>query len=447
MSLDTTVQTEPLTTAETLTQQPDARPNVDGAAGRASEGRTGAGARLPRITDEDIEACRTSEGLIRALAIMGRINTDGDAVTCPTCLKTDGLKKFKIHADGGYKHFSSGPGCWGPKGYGITLLMEGLGLGFPDAVRALVGKPTSVPVAVPDHLPAVTVNAFKAVTDPEVFAGILTYGRKAFGGEGAAAARDFYAQWHIAADIVTEFGAVYITQPDHLAEQILTRYGAERLIACGLFYLDKQDQPRSLIGKKWPVIEPGRNSRGDVTNLQFRASNEQYARYLRHKAKELPYEGNQKFINLRGVPTEAYLGCGLDRIAKLTEPTDVFWVEGFKDTMAAATMGTWSYGIPGVGYRPPKEVIDVMAKHRNVLALDGDDAGMRGVMGTPVTDKDGNIVGHTPGLAQRLHDDGLTVMVHELANGMDITDNLVLRHAASGCGCTACQDMRARLNV
>lgn len=403
--------------------------------------------RVPRLGDVDVdvarEASRTPVGLTKAFTVLGLIAADGSAVTCPVCKKTSEISKFKFFEDGGYKHFSSGAGCWGKGGTALDLLKEVHG--FPDAVRILAGKPTSVEIVVPDVLPSLEVNTFKAVTDPEVFAGVLTYGRKAFGGEGAAAARAFYGQWHIDPDVVDEFGAVVITRPEHFAESIQARFGLERLLASGLFVINKNEQPMCLVGKKWPVIEPGRDASGNITNLQFRASTEQYAKYLSHKAGDLPYEGNQKFINLRGVPDEAYLGCGLDRIAKLTERRDVLWVEGFKDTMASTTMGATAYGIPGVSFPAKPAVVDVMRPHRVVLALDGDDAGRKGVFGTPVVDVDGNVTGHTQGLIHRLSDAGLDTTWYELPESLDVTDTLVLRHAAAGCGCAECVKMRARL--
>jgi hypothetical protein len=402
---------------------------------------------VSRVNDEDIEACRSSDALVRALAIVGRLNADGSEVICPECGSTTSMGKFKIHPDGGFKHFSSGS-CWGGKGYGIDLLKRELNIDFLDSVRALVGKPTKGNVVIPTEIPNITVRSFTATPDPELLAGVLAYGKKFDNGAGVRAAHEFYAQWHIHPDVVDMGGAVYITNPGHFSEAIQHRFSLERLIASGLFVMNKNDEPMCLISKKWPVVEPGKDSNGQVTNLQFRASNDQQAKYLLHKEGKLPYEGNQKFVNLRGVPTEKYLGSGLDRIAALPEPSDVFWVEGFKDRLAAETMGAIAYSIPGVSYRPPAEVVETMRRHHNVLALDGDEAGDNGMHGIPILDEGGNLVGRKPGgLVERLVAQDLRVSVKELRKGFDITDSLVFNHAQAGCGCGECVRMRARVGI
>lgn len=400
---------------------------------------------LAKVTDEDINATRNVNALSVALSYAGLLGEN--TVACPMCGKTSelGKNKFKMFPDGGWKHFGA-DGCYGDA-IGV-LTNSSLQLSFPDAVRLLVGKPTSVVVEKPAKIVGdLTVSAFKANMDAEVYQGVLIYGRKAFNGAGVQKAIDFYAQWHIDAQVVKDSGAVYITDPKHFAEAIERRFGIERLINCGLFVVNKNDQPMCLINHKWPVVEPGKNSEGVVTNLQFRASNEQYERYLKHKRGELSYEGNQKFVNLRGVRPESYLGSGIDVIAQLPERSQVYVVEGFKDRLSAMTLGVNAYAIPGVGYRPGKEVLEVLSRHDVILSLDGDEAGLKGVYGTIVQDKDGNEISRKPGLLDYLQKHDVQTWVHPLKNDFDITDRLVQKHAQNGCECAQCNLMRTRLNA
>lgn len=391
------------------------------------------GTRLPRITDEQWTACRTPEALVRALGILGLVNADGTAVRCPNCGEVAEVgKKFKIHPDGGYKHHKHA-NCWGKGGASIDLLAgSGLGVNKADAARLLLGMPTSVEVKVPDTLPQIHVETFKATFDPEVYAGVLAYGRKAFDGEGVRAAIEHYGQWHIDPAVVEASGAVYITRPDHFAQAILAKFGAERLVACGLFVTStpknpgEEPRPLSLISKKWPLVEPARDANGTVVNLQFRASNAQYQRYLEHKDGKRPYEGSQKFLNLRGRQPGV---VNLDRIAALPPGTQIFLVEGFKDRLAAGTMRMHALGFPGTGHRPSDAELEVLRRYKVVGLFDGDTAGQSA----------------SAALVESLVSSGVEAYNHALDNDMDITDRLVEKHATSGCGCAACIELRGKL--
>ena len=427
-------------------------------------------ARPSRITEADKQATKSADALQLALAYSNRIG-DGQ-VQCPGCNEWAVLeKKFKIFPDGGYKHYGSS-GCHGDA---ITVLTaDPLRLNFIDAVCLLVGKPTRAKVDRPrGDLPTLTVSSFKATVDVEVYNGVLAYGRRAFDGAGVKAAQEFYAQWHIDPEVVARSGAVYITDPKHFAAQILDRFGRDRLVACGLFKENDKGEAYSLVSRKWPLVEPHRHpGTGDVLNMQFRASNEQYAKYLAHKAGELPYDGNQKFINLRGIPDNAYIGAGLDEIEKLPPGSTVYIVEGFKDRLASETTGAHSYGVPGVDFRPPKKICDLLARHRVIVTFDGDDAGAKGMFGTvevsdesgeTVVGKDGkplrlpnhNVPPHltvtkqtSVGMLEYLQNNGvLDISYYLLTDGMDVTDRLVAKHAKDGCACTACTAMRTRLGL
>lgn len=450
-------------------QRPAARPSGRPRPTNMAPGTRPDPIRPSRITEADKTATKSISALHRALAIARRIG-DGQ-VLCPDCNEWAQVeKKFKMFEDGGWKHFGSS-GCHGDA---IKVLQaEPLNLNFVDAVCALVGKPTRAKVDMPTgDLPPLNVATFRAKVDPEVYNGILIYGRKALDGAGVKAAQEFYGQWHIDAQAVADAGAVYITDPKHFSEAILARFGRERLIACGLFKENDQGEAYCLVSKKWPVVEPHRHpATGDVLNIQFRASNEQYAQYLRHKAGELSYDGNQKFINLRGIPPKAQIGVGLEEIDKLPPGQTVYIVEGFKDKLAARTTGAYAYGVPGVDFRPDPKICALLARHNVVVSLDGDGAGAKGIHGAvELTGPDGNPVltgegkplraanhpDHIPagctvskvvskGLLEYLREHGVTASYYQIPGGMDVTDRVIAKHAQAGCGCAACVSMRTRL--
>lgn len=425
---------------------PTARPSGP----RPRTGTPGTGANRPAKdfgSDPDVLATRSEEATKRALIIAGRAAEGG--VICPGCNKPAGPGKFKVHGDGGWKHFSS-DGCHGDA---ISVLTGTLDVGFRDAVNALVGKPTSVKIEVPDTLPDLPMfKAFRAKIDIEVYNGILIYGQKT---GGVAAAQEFYGRWHIAPEVVEASGAVMITDPKHFRENILARFGIERLVACGLFVISNNpklsDDRRQvcLLNEKWPVAEPHRHPlSGDVLNIQFRASHEQYGRYLQHKAGALPFEGNQKFVNLKGAPPAAQVGAGLDLIDKLEPGQEVRVVEGFKDALAARTMGRNAYGIPGVDYRPADKICQLLARHRVVVALDGDEAGQEGALGKfEIDEATGKTRMVKEGLLPYLQRKGVgNVTPQLLPDGRDVTDLLVEWYATGRaperggvpCGCATC---------
>lgn len=392
-------------------------------------------------------AATKNEGATRkALAIAGFISAD--VVVCPTCRQPAPRGKFKIHPDGGWKHFTS---C-GAHGDAVSVL-QSVGITTGDAVRVLNGLPTRTEIAVPEDV-AAAAAAFvgvKSKIDLDVFNGILVYGRKT---GGVQAAQEFYATWHISPDAVEALGAVYITDPQHFATTIQERFGLDRLIECGLFVQTKHG-PYCLISEAFPVVEPHRHpATGDVLYMQLRGSHAQHQRYLEHKAdpKAFPYKGREKFISLRGAPTSAQIGCGLDLIEKLPAGSAVHLVEGFKDGLAAATMGMHPYAIAGVSTRPTEKICQLLARHTVFVTTDGDEAGRNARDGVDKVDDQGNVIGRSEGLVEYLRRHGVDARPQNIGrpeHELDVTDFLVAGHASgrfnngTPCTCSTCATMRA----
>jgi 5S rRNA maturation endonuclease (ribonuclease M5) len=366
------------------------------------------------------ELGKNSQALMLALTLAGKVNEDATVVLCPKCGKSAQVgKKFKMFPDGGWKHFSS-DGCFGDA---HTVLVEH-GISFPDAVRFLAGQKTRSPIERPEKVLQLQVSKFEAVYDPEVFAGVLIYGRKT---GGVQAAQEFYSQWHISPEAVSESGAVVITDAKHFTNAALERFGPERLRNSGLF-VETVHGLRSLVGGSFPVVEPHLDPVTSVpTYMQFRASTAQAVKHAEHKAGRAPYAGSEKFLSVRGTGKESQIGMGLPHLLTLPTDSEVFIVEGFKDLLAARTLGVQAYAVPGVSFRPPESVVEILKRFRVVVALDGDDAG---------TD-------NRDALAALLESKGVRARTHTITDGHDVADKLVLRHAKDGCRCDACSAMTA----
>lgn len=391
--------------------------------------------------EADLERTRTDAACRLALAIAHRITDEG--ILCPKCAKLAPKGKFKIHADGGWKHFGS-EGCAGD----AVKVLQLAGIGTGDAVRVLLGQPTRTSIEIPDNA-AELAAAFVGVKSKihiDVFNGVLIYGQKTGGVE---AAQEFYGAWHISPEVVAASGAVLIKDPKHFKDAILKRFGEEKLLECGLFTRTDRGDLYCLVNDRFPVIEPHRHpATGDVLYMQFRGSHAQYQRYLDHKAGKREYKGSEKIISLRGAPKSAQVGTSLHLIEQLPPGSDVHIVEGFKDDLAARTLGLNSYGLPGVGVFPPEKICQLLARHNVFVAFDGDEAGQEGMTGKVETLEDGTQKVVSEGLLAYLARHGVNAQAQTLFPGMDVTDFHVSRHASgkatgSRCDCATCTAFRA----
>jgi hypothetical protein len=135
-----------------------------------------------------------------------------------------------------------------------------------------------------------------------------------------------------------------------------------------------------------------------------------------------------KFMSLKGGGVESLVGCGLERLANLPDGQSVYNVEGFKDRLAARTMGLEAYGLPGTGAMPSSKSARVLRRHSNVLSMDGDEAGQKGRE------------------ALLVHYAGLDVPARLSTGtqaGMDVADILNKRRAEEGHQCPTCDAWRA----
>jgi hypothetical protein len=399
-----------------------------------------------RFTPEQISQARTQTW--RALQLLGLVTSDGSP-TCPVCHEP-ARGKFKVHADGGAKHHSRG--CYLKPGPAIDLLMEHsrtgeTSLSFHDAVAALIGAPLSTAahsilgkVAMTD-LPSAPA-AFKSVVDLEIYDAVRTSRFASIEG-----AQKYYSEWHISPEATAEAGAVLITDVAALQRELVAQFGPARLVAAGLVLPPeegpgKRNTPFWMLNERYSVIEPHLNLRGRTTGMQFRPVGATKAAVASHKTWKAAFtadpatagtkvEYTTPFLSLRGAGTESLIGCGLYRLGALTEPTEVWVVEGFKDLLAARSMGLEAYAVPGVGARIPAPVLNLFRErgHTLVVCLDGDEAGERG----------------RAAITASLSSQGVRCVSHPgLPEGMDVTDVLVHCYAEAGCTCGTCVRWRSK---
>jgi hypothetical protein len=379
-------------------------------------------ARVARISDDELDEARRQ--VDRAFALLGLV--DGKNPQCPEC-GTAKKGKVALRNDKGYWK------CHKCDAWGSPIkLLESHGYTFPDAVAALLGRPVSNTVRLPDKLVLpVASNAFRSTVDHEVYAAI----HKA--GTFTGAAR-YYATWHISPAAVRAAGAVRIEDAKATQRQLTDRFGRARLVAAGVIKPAEETDGGVdvwLFNDQYPVVEPHRLPDGRIAGMQFRPNETQLARIDAHKRGEGKYV--PKFLSLRGAGPDGLIGCGLDLLAgdSLDTPAAkvVYLVEGFKDLLAVLTMGGNAYALPGAAANIPPVALDVLRRHRLVVALDADDAGDAGAKRVVALLGDAGI-------------SDVTVKT-DLPAGMDACDVLVARHARNGCTCSTCDTFRQHTTI
>ena len=417
----------------------------------------------------DIELDEARSNIKRAFELCGLAGANGQPV-CPQCGKT-GKSRIKFFSDGGYKCFSA-EACYGRKFGAVDLIIERMGVTFPDAVAMILGRPISRRASEAKALPAPVVivvegNDFKATVDTEVFNAIANSG-------SVSKAAEYYGRFHIDADAVTEAGAFVIEDAAALQRSLIEQFDRDRLIACGV--LLPQEEGRAdmwAFSERYPVGEPHRHVDGNVLGLQFRLSIEYEKRHKAHRAyvaerQDAETRGETfraprfdekyvpKFMSLKGNTPDHLVGCGLPRLAQLHRGSTVYVVEGFKDLLAMRTLGYEGYALPGAGTSPPKDVVRRLATFNLALAFDADEGGDIGgarleaaLARHGILTDDGVLPANAHEWAQRTvefrKERQLRCYRKRPADGKDIADVLeehVLTKAQGGCKCRACRNFR-----
>ena len=333
--------------------------------------------------------------------------------------------------------------------------MELRGIKFTEAMRVLLGRGGSIDPSRLREIAGVleSTPSFVADVNFEVYDLIRDTA-------DLEAAQKYYGQWHIDPAVVEDAGSRYITDAKKLEKELLSRFGRDTLLQCGVLMIDKNGKDMFLFSNDYPVIEPHESPNGHVVGLQFRPSPRQLLRIRAHKDWKKRWSGTvdkdgqaieakeawrtayaadaeaageyapyiAPFMSIRGAGPDSLVGCGVHRIAGLDNATKVYVVEGFKDLMAARSMGVEAYAIPGTGIMPPEKVCRLLGRHEMIVMLDGDDAGAKGRA---------NLLAHfaTNGVK--------AAEMRDVRIGMDVADILVERSAHNGCTCETCSRWNA----
>jgi 5S rRNA maturation endonuclease (ribonuclease M5) len=397
-----------------------------------------------KINKETID--KADEQVIKAFAILGLID-DGNLI-CPNC-QTSKYKKVehKVSAKGVNYWTCHKCGSYGS----ATKLLRVNGFKLPKAVAMLLDE---VDIKVDLKNIKTTSNRYKSNVDIEVYHELISCGDSQY-------AIDYYSSWHINPAVVKDSGTVAIIDQSRMRNSLLKKFGKERIINSGLLTIDRNGNDYWLVNKEYNVIEPHHNINGDIVAMQFRPSLQQLLKVSAHKefkkkwsniqdeitgeildpsdafirakergeiiGEEIPYV--PPFMSLKGASADSLVGSGLNRIAKLPKNQKIYVVEGFKDLLAARTMGVEAYAIPGVGAMPNSSICDFFKKRNDnlIVMLDGDEAGALGRVA----------------LSNHFNKYNVRHQVkNDVRSGYDVTDILVEEFAHKGCTCKTCYNWR-----
>lgn len=411
-----------------------------------------------RFTEEQI--AHADSCFIEAFSEAGLVSETGELV-CPKC-GTHGRKKVQIKTSTKtgkpYWTCHKCPDTWGSSAIKLLIELDGRdvpeGKKFRDAVATLlkISGPEGDAKTLKRRPSVEVIAAFSAVVDVEVYDAIRESG-------SVKAAQDYWAAWHIDADVVAQAGSTLLEDAPRVAQALTDRFGLDRLEAAGVVTHDKKGNPLFLFNPDYPVIEVHEAPSGHVVAMQFRPSAERRAKVQAHKAWKQKWSGHvdsdgnaieaseawrrayekdqsvgpkvsyvTPFLSFKGATPDHLVGCGLKRLVEIPKQSTVYVVEGFKDYLAARTLGVEAYAIPGTGVMPPPRAMDVLKLHDVVVLLDGDEAGAKG----------------REALLEHLVNYGVPARAGDpLREGMDVADILVERHAHDNCDCTTCAQWRA----
>lgn len=389
------------------------------------------------FTDTEID--QANENAATAFALLGLV--EGSNLVCPECgnakKKTVQIKVSKSSGKTYWKCFPCGANSSATK-----LLQDKGGMSFREAVSRLLGREYRGELKKVE-VPKVHVEpAFIAVVDVEVYETIRSGGsvggaQEYWGqwhidpevtktaGSTMVTVDDpevYKALVHAPLDS-SEYQEAWRRHRSHfrnVQKDLTQRFGIERLRACGVVKLTESKKDYFLVNEDYCIIEPHETPTGVVVGMQFRPVGQAKAKVDAHKtwkrqwapvAAELwpedpdnpdaprkgasdawarayaedPKKAGERheyvtpFLSLRGAGPDSLVGCGLRVLGGLPDKTPAYIVEGFKDMLAARTLGAQAYAIPGTGNMPPEKVCDsVLSRLEVIISLDGDAGGEKG---------------------------------------------------------------------
>lgn len=383
-----------------------------------------------KTTNNIFEEAR--ELLVETFQKLGLVTPSGNPI-CPACAAS---KKGQVALKKTDEKFSPTWKCYrcGERGSSIDAVLIKLSLDNTQArlaARIILGK-APLPKNIEKSTAVLSLDTRKSTADPEVYKELMQTG-------STAGAIEFWGKWHISPEAVLESASVLLDDPKGSANYLMRRFGLSRLQKSGLVGGKTGDW--FLFGNgsdnfSYSIIEPQTNSEGDILNMQFRATGKTAELAQLHKnwvsaGKDGGNDDQEKppyvprFVSLAGMEKSSQVGYGLFRLSQI-EPSKVYILEGFKDLLAARTMGYEAYSIAGVSHMPTQLAINILSKHNLVLVLDGDSAGELG----------------RESITKLFESVGLKSKIQPLREGYDMADVLIERKAHTGCSCETCTSFK-----
>lgn len=354
----------------------------------------------PRRVNETIDPY---QGAIAALEYFG-ISHDGRRFTCPQCGSGPEKKKTTIRHDGGITCHKCGNSIstgnmWGT----VQRLSELAGRGTlekgemlsilrgvdPDGERGRFIT-NFAPAPEPEPETFVDSEVLEALCDlADVDAGVA-----------------YWQKFHIDPRVAKAFGALRLVKPwGGSWQSLVDRFGVERLISAGLAKEledgslwtvpgGKLEARKARFAPDYPVLQVYRTADGKPVGLEVRGGEfieDRVKRYNEYKAAYGAWESGGKVgeepakvrwipktRNLVGNAKGSRVGFGLDVVAKFPTSKVVWLVEGYKDALAAGTLGRPAIGIAGAKAGISPEGLEVLKGRRVAIAFDSDEAGEEG---------------------------------------------------------------------
>lgn len=463
-------------------------------AGSSSSKQTTVKRELVKFTDEEL--LLANKELALAFQILGCI--DGSTPKCPACGATN--KKVVLKSSGsGHPYWK----CFKCSTYGSATkaLQDYGGMKFPDAVNTLLGRPTGSSTVAVDTSKIKHIEiepAFKAVTDPDVYDFIRNRGSV------EAAAEYYKAVAHISPEVVAESGSTYLTNCAAIGRDLIKEFGKERLIASGIFMLDKNKKELFLFSDTYCVIEPheracvdlraswrsylsekklaedekrevpeppfrpptctrsAEDGHGHIVGMQFRPSLAQKRKIDAHKAWKKRWSGLvDPETNEPIEPSEAW--AAMREVSPEAAGEKVPYISPFLGIRGATPESLVGCGLRRISTLNPGENIKVVEGFKDVLAERTMGFEAYGIPGTGVMPGDHicellsrhlmivGLDGDEAGRAGRdkliEHFESKRVYAEpnpDIIEGMDSADRLIDSYAKKGCGCETCVAWRAR---
>jgi len=250
-----------------------------------------------------------------------------------------------------FKCFACGEG-----GNVISLVMKGLNVSFPEAIKWLKGDSclTDKPIITTRYLKDSDRPHGKA--NPDIYQHFLSLC------EDHTMIYEFFCKKKgIKKEVIEKSQIRLLSKPHIVKKELLKSWKIEQLVECSIFseLIDKTTGEISYFlywSKPNTFILPFFNEKGRIVYLKGRS-----------------FDNQRSHLNLKGIPTDIYNRLILKN---LKSDEKLYICEGETDTLSALSMGLNAIGILGVNSFKT-EYIDLLRDYQLYLVPDNDEAGQR----------------------------------------------------------------------